>query len=56
MVHRYTLRWKNSDGAEKQQSGSVMALRALADYLADEVREIVLGGGSDIRIERTREG
>lgn len=54
MPWRYTLRWKAADGQQREQSRTVMSLQALADHLADEVRAILLSGGSDIHIERKK--
>lgn len=52
----YTIRWKNSDGADRETSAAISVRSILARHVAAEVEEIVLNGGRDIRIDYVAEG
>jgi hypothetical protein len=52
----YTIRWKNRDGADRQQSAAISVLTILARHIAAEVEEIIVNGGRDIRIDYALEG
>jgi len=52
----YTIRWKNRDGAEREQSAAISVLTILARHIAAEVEEIIVNGGRDVRIDYVLEG